>query len=186
MKRIRRLIWRYIFRKSPDEIELASLIEKGLTVGTNTTINAGFSIDSAWAWLIKIGNDVTISTNVAILAHDASTNVARQSTVLGKVEIGDNVFIGTRTIILCGTTIGNNVIVGAGSVVTGNIPSDSVYAGVPARRICSIEEFKEKYRKLRETRPDFSTIHPWNKWNESTDEERQLMAQQLSDGIGFV
>ena len=186
MNRFKQLIQRYVLGKTPEQIELARLVENGLTIGRNTAINAGFSIDGAWPWLISIGDDVTISTNVTILAHDASTNIVRQSTRLGRVTIGNNVFVGTRAVILCGVTVGDNVVIGAGSVVTHDLPSDGVYAGVPARRICSIEVYREKYEKLRAERPDFSQIRPWNQWSDATEAEKQQMYDGLADGIGFI
>ena len=78
------------------------------------------------------------------------------------------------------------MIIGSGSVVSKDLPPDGVYAGVPARRICSIQEYKEKYKKLQEERPDFSTIRAWNTWRESTLEEREQMIRGLEDGIGFI
>lgn len=186
MNRFKQLIQRYLLGKTPEQIELARLVENGLKIGKNTAINAGFSIDGAWPWLISIGDDVTISTNVTILAHDASTNIVRQSTRLGRVTIGNNVFIGTRTVILCGVTVGDDVVIGAGSVVSHDLPSGGVYAGVPARRICSIAEYREKYEKLRGERPDFSQIRPWNQWADATEAEKQQMYDGLADGIGFI
>jgi maltose O-acetyltransferase len=186
MNRLKRLFQRYILGRTPEQIELACLIEKGLKIGENTSINSGFNIDSAWPWLVSIRNDVTISTNVTILAHDASTNVVRQSTKLGKVTIGNNIFIGTGTTILCGVTVGDNVVIGAGSVVTHDLPANGVYAGIPARKICSIEDYHDKYQKLRAQRPDFSGIRPWNQWETATEAEKQQMLDGLADGIGFI
>ena len=62
----------------------------------------------------------------------------------GKIEIKDNCFIGANSTILPNVTIGPNSIVGAGSLVRSNIEPNSVYAGVPARRICSLDEYAEK------------------------------------------
>jgi maltose O-acetyltransferase len=129
---------------------------------------------------------VTVSTNVTILAHDASTNVVGAGTKLGRVTIGNNVFIGTGTIILCNTHIGNNVVVGAGSIVTRDLPDDGVYAGSPARRVCSIEEYREKMHNLRNERPDLSQIRPWNQWADASEEDRQKMCDALVDGVGFI
>lgn len=56
-------------------------------------------------------------------------------------------FIGMRSITLQGTTIGDNVIIGAGSVVFGKVESNSVYAGNPARKICSLDEHRDKLAK---------------------------------------
>ena len=62
-------------------------------------------------------------------------------------KIGNNVFVGMRTTILMGAEIGDNVIVGAGSIVSGKIPSNCVCAGNPARVICSLDEHKEKLKR---------------------------------------
>lgn len=186
MQQFKNVILRYFLGKTPEQIEMEYLRKNGLQMGENTQINSGFNIDSTWPWLISIGDNVTISTNVTILAHDASTNIVHQSTRLGRVAIGNNVFVGTRAVILCGVTIGENVVIGAGSVVTHDLPSNGVYAGVPAQKICTIEEYKEKYQKLRTERPDFSQIRKWDQWNAATDAEKQQMLDGLADGIGFV
>ena len=107
-------------------------------------------------------------------------------TKLGRVSIGNNVFIGTGTIILCNTHIGNNVVVGAGSIVTHDLPDNAVYAGSPAVKICSIEEYCEKVHNLRSERPDLSRIRPWDQWANASDDDRQKMFDALSDGVGFI
>lgn len=63
----------------------------------------------------------------------------------GRIVVGNNVYIGTRCTILKGVTIGDNVIVGACSLVNKDLPSGGVYAGIPAKRICSVEEWSEKF-----------------------------------------
>ena len=136
--------------------------------------------------MISIGDDVVLAPNVTILAHDASSNVARCGTKLGKVSIGNNVFIGTRSVVLCNVRIGDNVVVGAGSVVSKDLPSDGVYAGVPAKRICSIQEYQEKLQGLGKIRPNFSEIREWDTWRDSTEDEREAMCRGLEDGIGFI
>ena len=62
----------------------------------------------------------------------------------GPVRIGDNCFIGTGVILMPGITVGDNCIVGAGAVVTRDIPSNSVFAGVPARKVADLEDYKRK------------------------------------------
>ena len=170
-----------LFFADPAQRELEYRLRRGLIIGDNTHIYSIEGIDGAWPWLIKIGKDVTISSDVTILAHDASTNVVHCSTKLGRVVIGDNVFIGARSIVLCNTKIGNNVIVGAGSVVTHDLPSNAVYAGSPARYICSIEEYREKYTELYQVRPHFDQIHPWNEWTSATEEDRKEMLKELEN-----
>lgn len=186
MKRIKQLIQRFIQGKASEQIEMEYLIKNGLKIGKNTHINPGFAIDSAWPWLISIGDDVTISTNVTILAHDASTNIVKCGTKLGRVSIGNNVFIGTGTTILCNVRIGDNVIIGARSLITCDLPANGVYAGVPAKRICSIEEYRDKYQRLRQIRPDFSAVRPWNQWGDATEKEKEQMNKGLENGVGFI
>lgn len=161
-------------------------LNRGMKIGANCNIYSWDTIDGGLPRLITIGDNVTISTNVTILTHDASTNIVGCGTKLGKVTIGNNVFIGTGTIILCNVKIGNNVIVGAGSVVTRNLQDNGVYSGVPAKYICSIEDYREKYEKLREERPRFDLIRPWYDWKNATEEEQQQMVNSLENGVGFI
>ena len=65
----------------------------------------------------------------------------------GKVTIGDNCFIGMHSTILKGSTIGDNVIIGANSLVNRNIPPDSVWGGVPAHFLMTLEDYYEKRKK---------------------------------------
>ena len=185
MNLLKRLYYKFILRKNSDDLELEYRLSRGLTLGNNTHVLSPSGLDGGCPWLITIGDNVTISTNVTILTHDASTNVIHQGTKLGRVNIGNNVFIGTRTVVLCNTTIGDNVIIGAGSVVSHNIPSNGVYAGVPAQYVCSIDEYRKKYQELRKTRPDFDKIMPWYEWKNAEEKDRKIMYDALSDGIGF-
>lgn len=153
--------------------------------GKNCHIYSYNGIDGGLPWLITIGDDVTISSGVRILTHDASTNVVGCGTKLGKVDIGNNVFIGCGSIILCGTRIGDNVVVGAGSVVAHDLESDAVYAGNPARKICTIDEYREKYETLRQSRPRLDDIRPWNTWGEASEKEKQQMSLLLEGQEGF-
>ena len=115
-------------------------------------------IDEVNPHLLTIGNHVSI-VGSCILTHDYSWSVVKTLTgqILGNqqpVNIGNNVFIGYGSIILGGTVIGDNVIIGAHSVVNGQIDADSVYAGVPAKKICTLTEYiqKRKERQLLEAK----------------------------------
>lgn len=99
-------------------------------------------------FLIALGDRVTITNEVQFITHDGGVWVFRDQhpdlDVVRPITVGNNVFIGLRSIILPGTVIGNNVVIGAGAVVRGNIPDDCVVAGVPARRICSLQDYQAK------------------------------------------
>lgn len=133
---------------------VAYLRKQGISIGEDVTFHdpASTVVDIQNPHLISIGNHVNITRGVVILTHDYSWSVLKRHPACaggifgacGHVTIGDNVFIGVNTVITRGVTIGNNVIIGAGSIVTKDCPSDGVYAGNPAKRIMSVEEYCQK------------------------------------------
>ncbi|GLG91671.1 DapH/DapD/GlmU-related protein [Sellimonas catena] len=102
--------------------------------------------------LLKLGNNVVIASEVLFVTHDAihyMTNHLSESKhqyqlYLGAIEIGDNVFIGSRTMIMPNVKITDNVIVGAGSIITHDLKESGVYVGSPARKIGDFNQFLEK------------------------------------------
>ena len=106
--------------------------------------------------LITIGDRCVISSNVTFLTHDYSYTTGLIAVnekpktdigILGPIKIGDNVFIGLNSILLPGTSIGNNVIVGAGSVVRGPIENNIVINGNPAIKVADIENHVNKLKQ---------------------------------------
>jgi maltose O-acetyltransferase len=140
-------------KRNRDRVE--EFRRRGVVIGERVGIETGTIIDPCHGFHVEIGNDVGIAPNVHILAHDASTKLYLNYTRIGRVKIGSRVFIGASTIILPGVVIGDDVIVGAGSVVTNDIPPESVVAGNPARVICSLQAFLDKRREELSSRPCF-------------------------------
>lgn len=132
------------------------LIKKGLKIGKNTHILNGAFLDPSHCFLISIGDNCTIAPNVRLIAHDASIYKVLGVTKISKIIINDNSFIGDSAIVLPGVSIGPNAIIGAGSVVTRNIPSNSVAAGNPAEVIASFDEFMKRHSENREKYRCFS------------------------------
>ena len=103
--------------------------------------------------LIKLHNNIMIAAGVRLVTHDASFTVLNRLGIgkfpekVGCIEIMDNVFIGYNSTILANVRIGSNVIIGASSTVTKDLESGGVYAGCPARRIGSFEEYVQKCKK---------------------------------------
>ena len=137
---------------SPKEIE--EYKTKGLNIGKNCSLISPGPNFGSEPYLITIGDNTTVSFDVAFVTHDAGTRVLRhlaknekekQTVIYGKIVIGNNCFIGCRTTILPGVTIGDNTIIGAGSVVNRDIPSNCVAAGVPCKVICTLDEYKKKH-----------------------------------------
>ncbi len=108
--------------------------------------------------LISFGDNVTIASGVSFINHDVinllfnNMNKENHFNYYNDcISIGDNVFIGSGATILPNVKIGNNVIIAAGSVVTKDIPSNTVVAGVPAKKISSFDAFLEKRKKYNES-----------------------------------
>lgn len=135
------------------EYTIEQLKEMGLRVGKNFNPQLGFELDPSHCWLIEIGDNVTFGPHVQVLAHDASMYNALGYTKIGRVCIGNDVFIGAGSVILPDVKIGDNSIVGAGSVITKDIPSNVVCGGNPARVISTMDDFIEKNRKLINSSP---------------------------------
>lgn len=108
--------------------------------------------------LVHIHNNVRLASEVIFVTHDGIHKMLNEkySTEdfverVGCIEIMDNVFIGSGTRILYNTRIGSNVIIGSDSLVNKDIPDNSVYAGVPARYVCSFEEYVQRAKMYSDT-----------------------------------
>ncbi len=106
----------------------------GIKIGKPCHIGANVTFDNWDARLFEIGHHVTITMNSVLLTHGMKEQSdGSYKSKVGKLKIGNHVFIGAGTVITQPLTIGNNVIIGAGSVVTRSIPDNCIVGGVPAR-----------------------------------------------------
>lgn len=98
-------------------------------------------------YLIKIGDNVRVTKDVKFFTHGAARMFRKNNPnfdFFGKINIGNNVYIGNNALILPGVSIGNNVIVAAGAVVSKSIPDDSIVGGNPAKIIGRVSELEER------------------------------------------
>lgn len=152
---IKKIVKKIIYKEKVDSNSYIKYLKnKGVKIGKGTFIfdPRNTTIDIQRPFLLEIGEYCKITKGVTILTHDYSRSVLRYKygEILGeakKVIIGNNVFLGINSIILMGTQIGDNVIVGAGSVVSGKIPNDVVIAGNPAKIIMTLDEYYDKRKK---------------------------------------
>ena len=166
------------------EYTTEKLVSMGMKVGTHFSRLNGVILDPGHCWLIEIGDNVTIAPRVHILCHDASTKQFLNYTKIGRVTIGNNVFIGAESVVLPGVTIGSNVVIGANSTVTHDIPDNSVAVGSPARVICTLEAYLEKERSRMETAPCFGEDYTLRK--SISQEKKQEQKDALAGKIGYV
>ena len=176
---------RKIIAKLRNECNLNQLVKNGMKLGTGCSIARNAEIDNSHCWLIEIGNNVTITSKCILLAHDATTKRDLGYSKIGKIVIGDNVFIGVNSVVLPNTRIGENTIVGAGSVVKGKLEPNSVYVGCPARRVCSKEEFLENHKSQIES-GECVFDESFTVRANISNEKKESMKQTLGDRIGYV
>ena len=166
------------------EYTTEKLISMGMKVGKNFGRLNGVILDPSHCWLLEIGDNVTLAPRVHILCHDASTKTFLNYTKIGRVTIGDNVFIGAESVVLPGVTIGSNVIVGANSTVTHDVPDGTVVAGSPARVICTLEEYLNKERSRMATAPCYGEEYTLRK--DVSMEKRKEQKAALKGTIGYI
>ncbi len=114
---------------------------RGTRIGRNVEVGQHVFMEESRPELITIEDNVDIGPNVMILTHDSSRHCINpeEPVRFGRVHIKRNAYIGAGAIILPGVTIGEYAIVGAGAVVTRDVPPRSVAVGVPARVIKRVE-----------------------------------------------
>ena len=112
--------------------------------------------------LISFGDNVFVASDVRFVNHDVTAMMFRHMDPQGKytnrvgpIRIGSHVFIGVGATILYDVTIGDRVIIAAGSLVNSDLAAGGIYAGVPARRVGNFEDYAEKSRK-------YSLQVPWS------------------------
>lgn len=177
------LIKEFIYRIR-GEYTTEKLIRMGMKVGNHFERLNGVILDPSHCWLIEIGENVTLAPRVHILCHDASTKNFLGYTKIGRVTIGNNVFIGAETVIMPGVTIGNNVIIGANSTVTHDVSDGVVVAGSPAKVISTLDNYLTKEKKRME-----STLCYDEKYTLRQNISMEIRMQQkedLKDGIGYT
>lgn len=127
---------------------------KGIKIGEGCYIPnpKSVQIDYSRPTLLEIGNNVRLNQDLTIMTHDFASHVfinAYNEFIPShkKIKIGNNIYFGRKCTVLKGVTIGDNCIIGYGSVIMKDIPNNSVAAGSPAKVICSLDEYFEKRKR---------------------------------------
>jgi acyl-[acyl carrier protein]--UDP-N-acetylglucosamine O-acyltransferase len=168
---------------------LQLLRNQGAHIGRKVFARA-LSVEEKFARLLCIEDDVVFAYGVRIILHDSALNNRYGVPVrFGKVIVRKGAYIGARSIILPGVEIGEGAIVGAGSLVTRDIPPDSVAYGVPARVMGTTKDLKERFleemnRCRQQGRFYYLDVLPWRDRSEQISRVGiQQVYQEFLDGI---
>ena len=135
-------------RSGSNERMIKYLRKQGVKIGNDCLIQS-MSIANEH-FLVELGDHVAVASGVRFITHDGGASwffrEELKGGIFGKITLGDNVFIGMNSILLPNTTIGKNSMVGAGSVVRGNFPDNSVILGNPAKVIMKMSAQKMLYK----------------------------------------
>ena len=131
------------------------LRKKGVVIGDEIDFHGGIesmSFDITRPSLVTIGSKISFNKNFTLLTHDWGGYVLRNKykefiSSSGPVKIGNNIVFGRNVTVLKGVTIGDNCIIGLNSVITKDIPPNSVVVGAPARVVSTLEDYYKKRKK---------------------------------------
>ena len=124
----------------------------GVNITGKVTIYGGsYSMFGSEPYLVTLADNVFISVDTQFVTHDGGVLPFRKDIpdldLAAPISVGSNTFIGTKVLIMKGVDIGENCVVGAGSIVTKSVPDGSIVAGIPARVVKSTEEYLENGKK---------------------------------------
>jgi maltose O-acetyltransferase len=160
------------------------LVKHGLNLGRDVYLGA-VHFDYGFLGLITIGDEAVVTDGVRIVAHDASIKHWLGYSRVGRVDIGRRVYVGVGAILLPGVRIGDEAIVGAGSVVTRDVAPQTVVAGNPAAQIATLDEFLARQRDRLADRPRYPR-HGFVGPEPVPPDHIKRMRRELADGDGLV
>jgi maltose O-acetyltransferase len=180
-----RLVRKRLAARVRGEQDYTTLVARGLQVGRDVYIARGCYLDPGFLWLISIGDETTLGPNVTLLAHDGAPKLRTGFSAVGRVDVGARVFIGANATVLPGTTIGDDAIVGAGSVVRTDVPAGAVVLGNPAQVIGSTDEHTRRHLERLRVAPRYPAVEPHPRAG-SAGVDRRAAYEELARGPGYV
>lgn len=139
-RKIRRFVCHPIFDHCGKNVNIERGANFSMGGGISIGSGSGLGINCVVHGPLSIGDNVMMGPDVVILTHTHNINridipMGQQGARIAKVSIGNDVWIGMRSIIMPGVTIGSGAVIGAGAVVTKDVPDYAIVGGVPARII---------------------------------------------------
>ncbi len=122
---------------------------QGAVIGDGTRLNCNTLAFGTEPYLIEVGSNCLFAADVHLITHDGGVKVlsdlgyfnGERRDKMGRIRIGNNVYIGEGAKVMPNVSIGDNCIIGACAVVTKSLPANSVAVGIPARVIKTLDEY---------------------------------------------
>ena len=134
------------FEQKRESRRWEKLQSMGMKIGKGVYLPMTTWIDSYYCYLISIGDGCRFGPHCVILAHDASLKQFLGAGKIGKVIIHEDCSIGYGALILPGVEIGPRAVIGAYSVVSSNIPPDTIVSGNPAKPVAKLDSYVRYHR----------------------------------------
>lgn len=139
-------------------------------------------IDDLTPQFIEIGENFISGPGALVLSHDASLLNKYGKYRVEKTIIGDDVFLGAGAIVLPGIEVSNGAIIGAGAIVTKNVPPHTVVAGNPAKVVATVEDY---YNKMNEKGVLYDAtdniVNNWKKRRSTYEEKREFQERTVKE-----
>jgi acetyltransferase-like isoleucine patch superfamily enzyme len=153
---------RGLSQEAMDAATVSKLRARGVQIGAGCRI---YSMEfSTEPYLVRLGDGVCIAGGVKFLTHDGAARLLRSRRAMiqsfGRIVVGDNSFIGENAILLPGTTIGRDCVIGAGAVVRGTIPDNSLVIGNPGQIVGRASTFLYRLERGKNTLDTFGLPEP--------------------------
>lgn len=167
------------------EPNISKLVADGMELGEHTHIAHPIYFDRLFPWLITIEDHVTLSPYVAVITHDASLQHYTGQTRIGRVIVGKRAQVGVGAVLLPGTIIGEDSVVGANAVVSREVPPGSMVVGNPAE-VSPLKPVVGFQRASAKRSPSWPH-EGWTIESGITEERKREQREALADGgSGFV
>lgn len=145
----RSIVSRLIAYAQPDNFDMPGIWRSyGARIGANVDIDPTCYIDRGFARLLEIQDNAVVAMGTAFILHDSSiNNVTGGPIKIGRIVVQAGAYLGAFVVVLPGVTIGKGAIVGAGALVSSDVPLNTVAVGHPARPLCDVSDLLRRSGK---------------------------------------
>lgn len=172
---------RRVLDRARGDLNIDRLVAQGLSLGRDVFVARGAYLDPGRPWLISIDDGSVVGPFAVILVHDAAMRIQLGYTRVAAVSIGKRVFIGAGAVVLPGSQIGDDSVIGAGALVHGKIPPRSIVVGTRSTVIKDVDSMLEFHRQAIASSQTWP-LEGWTIDSGITSGQKRAQQQALANG----